>query len=797
MSGRLGRWRSPGGGFGNAVAQAATLALILALLLRALAAIPTQAQLKAEIEPAEEEVQLDADSLMYDQAADQVGASGNVIIRRGDSRLRADQVRFDRKTSTAEAFGNVEFSSIEGWLRAEQVHLDLDDETGALLQAEVASDRYGYSLRGDRIEKGVGQQYEIENGKFTTCRCAKGPPTWSLTGKKVNVSLNGYGRLEQARFCILDVPVLYLPRLAVPVHSERQTGLLFPEVGFSNQRGLRIQQPFYWAINKSQDLTFTPTVETSARIGFINQYRYAFRRDMRGELEVAYYNEAIRGRATGTTTDEDTTADVPENRWGVFGEHLQKVYGSDAYADLQVVGDDQFFREITTQGIDYGSQLAYRTRPFTTSRAGFLTKWDHLALQGDALVYQDLVDKQSFALQRLPELRLGGQRFLGWGTRADLLSSLTNFQREESVDGIRLDLQPGLGVRLPLGRSFFGGVTARFHETAYQLTNTIMAQTCTIDTDCPVDAFCDRGRCRNRASDDLTDEIRLPKTQSRESVELRADLRTELSRVFEFPYFGLEKLKHTIEPQLEYLYVPDVSQDDLPVFDSLDRINHRNLISYGVASRLLARSARDSNGGETLPVYELARFSVIQGYDFEREIAPFGDIGKSSHLTNIDAALRINPSRITSIRAGANYDAVNDRFPAAIVGVQLFEPLPIHDDTPERQRIRNSLSVSYRFINQFIDQDVLQLLQGSMVVRITDHIGGIYATRYDILENRFLENFVGMRYISTCDCWSIDLGVSDTSNPNEVQLRAQVSLLGFGSATSFGGTRTRDGLPGS
>lgn len=797
MSGRLGRWRSSGGGFGHALNGAAlpVTRLVASLFIAALA-VPLHAQLKVELEPAEEEVQLDADSLMYDQAADQVSASGNVLIRRGDARLRADQVRYDRRSSTAEAFGRVEFSSIEGWLRAEQVVFDLDDETGALLQAEVASDRHGYSLRGDRIEKGEGQQYEIENGKFTTCRCASGPPSWSITGKKLNVSLNGYGRLEQARFCILDVPVLYLPRLAVPVHSERQSGLLFPEVGFSNQRGLRVQQPFYWAINKSQDLTLTPTVETSARIGLVNQYRYAFRRDMRGELEVAYYNEAIRGEATGTTTDENVTADIPENRWGVFGEHLQKVYGSDAYADIQVVGDDQFFREITTQGIDYGSQLAYRTRPFTTSRAGFLTKWDRLALQGDALVYQDLVDKQSFALQRLPEFRLTGQRFLGWGTRADLLSSFTNFQREETVDGLRLDLQPGLSARLPLGRSFFGGVTARVHETAYQLTNDLIPQLCESDAECPGapgDAYCDRGRCRTRAGNDLIADMRLPDTQNRASIELRADLRTELSRVFAFPYLGLEKLKHTIEPQLEYLYVPDVNQDDLPVFDSLDRINHRNLISYGVASRLLAKSAKDPDSKEPQQVYELARFSLIQGYDFERQITPFGDDGRHSHLTDIDVALRINPSRITSIRAGANYDVVNNHFPAAVVGVQLFEPLPVHDDTPDRQRIRNSLSVSYRFISQ----DVLQLLQGSMVVRITDHIGAIYATRYDILQNQFLENFVGMRYISTCDCWSIDLGVSDTANPNEVQLRAQVSLLGFGTSTSFGGNRTRDGLPGS
>lgn len=804
MSGWLGCWRASRSGVWSPLGHAGgRWALILGLLIvgapQSVPAGLARPQLEIDSDQ-DEEVQIDADSLSYDRGGNQIGASGNVIIRRGDTTLKADEVRFDRRTSSAEAFGNVEFSSVDAELRADHVQLDLDDETGALLGAEVESGRLGYSLRGDRIEKETGQRYHIENGKFTTCHCAKGAPSWSITGKTLDVSLEGYGKLAEARFCILDVPVLYLPRLAIPVHSERQTGILLPEVGFSNQRGFRILQPFYWAINKSQDLTIAPIVETSARIGISNTYRYALRRDLHGELELSYYNESIRGLANGTSTDSQTTATVPENRWAVFGQHLQPVWGSDAYMDLQVVGDDQFFREISTHSIDYGSQLAYRTRPFTTSRIGFLTKWDRVALQGDALVYQDLVGKQAFALQQLPELRVDSQHVLGWGTRAELFSSVTNFQREESVDGVRLDLQPGLGVRLPLGRSFFGSVTARAHERVYQLTDNVMAQPCDVDTDCPVGAYCDlqsgqpggeNGVCRETSNDDLSSNIRLPRTQNRESVELRADLRTEISRVFEFSHFGIDKLKHTVEPQLEYLYVPNIGQGDTPVFDSLDRINHRNLVSYGIASRLLARAAKVGEGGGKQPVYELARFSLIQSYDFERTIAPFEANGKPDHLSDIDVALRINPSRITAIRAAANYDPVHGQMPAATVAVQLFEPLPIRDDGPERQTIRNSMTVSYRFISQ----DVLQLLQGSMVLRLTDHIGGIYATRYDIQKNRFLENFVGMRYISTCDCWSIDLGVSDTSNPNEVQVRAQVSLLGFGSLGSFGATRG-DGGPG-
>jgi LPS-assembly protein len=274
-------------------------------------------------------------------------------------------------------------------------------------------------------------------------------------------------------------------------------------------------------------------------------------------------------------------------------------------------------------------------------------------------------------------------------------------------------------------------------------------------------------------------------------VELRADVRTEFARIFAFQHFGIEKLKHTVEPQLGYLFVPDIGQDDVPVFDGLDRVNQRNLLSYGIASRLLARSARVGNGAAAPPVYELARFSVIQSYDFERAIVPFAESDDSSHLSDIDLALRVNPSRLTSIRAGANYDPVRGQIPAASVSLQLFEPRRLRDAGPERQTIRNGVTLSYRFISH----DVLQLLQASTVLRLTDRIGGIYATRYDIQRSRFLENFVGMRYISACDCWSIDVGVSDTSNPNEVQLRAQISLLGLGSVGSLGKDKVEDSPP--
>lgn len=727
-----------------------------------------------------EEIEIDAASLTYDRAEEQVGAVGDVVIRRGDTILRADEVRFDRSSGEAEAIGNVRLSSREGEIFAEHIQLDLDDETGALTRAELRSERFGYSVSGSRIEKGLGHRYHIQDGEFTTCRCESGPPSWSISGKRLDVDLDGYGVLDQGRFKILGVPVLHVPRLAFPIARERQSGLLFPEVGFSNRRGLRLLQPLYWAINKSQDLTLNLGVETSARIGLVSEYRYALSREFQGSLNFAYYNEKIRGSASETRTATRTDPDIPENRWGILAEHNQKLFGSTGYVDLEIVGDDHFLREINTLTIDYSRQLAFRTLPFTTSRVGLLRAWDRVGVQGEALVYQDLVGPQSLTLQRLPELRLLGQKVLGHGFQGRIVTSAVNFQRQRDIDGFRIDLQPELQLRLPLGRALRGSVSATFHEAAYQLTDNILVRVCSEDRDCPTGQICDRGVCENIDPEEEPAGLRLNETQSRETVEIRTQLGTDLSRVFGFRHFGVEKLKHTIEPRLEYLYVPDVLQDGVPVFDDIDRINNRNLITYGFATRLLARMAPPGASGEDPGlVYELARLSVFQSYDFERSIEPFGGKEKGSHFSDLDFSLRVNPVRFTSIRAGLNYDAINAQLPAATVGIDLREPFVATKDTDRREqlRVRNSFGASYRFISD----NVLQLLQARTVLRVTSRIGGVYATRYDLRANRFLESYVGMRLVSACDCWSLDFGVADTSNPNEVQLRAQVSLVGLGS----------------
>ena len=153
------------------------------------------------------------------------------------------------------------------------------------------------------------------------------------------------------------------------------------------------------------------------------------------------------------------------------------------------------------------------------------------------------------------------------------------------------------------------------------------------------------------------------------------------------------------------------------------------------------------------------------------------DRGNADHFSDIDFNLRINPTRSTSLRMVSSYDVSSADISGATIGVRLQEPRDLDDAIGSRFRTRHSLSVDYRFITD----NILQNLESSLVLRLTDQIGGMYAMRYDVQDGRFLENYAGVRFVSECDCWSLDLGVVDTANPNEVRVQAQISLLGLGS----------------
>lgn len=698
-------------------------------------------------------VSVRADRLTYEQPSDTVTATGNVVVTRGDTTVTADTIGVNRTTNAVNAQGRVVVKDQRAEITAEALQFNIENETGEITKGTVHLPRNQYTLAGEALQKGQGQTYHITNGQFTTCRCDDFKEAdWSIAAKKIDVTQGKSGKVRDGFFQVRGIPLLYLPYAVVPVEADRQTGLLAPHFGFSSKRGFQWQQPFYWALDRSQDVTITPDMETSARLGVLGEYRYAPNAQTHGEFLASYFNEQIRGSAARD--------DTPIDRWSITGTHQQRLANNvRLYSDLFFVSDDLFLREINVPFFPSASEADLRARRFTDSHVGALKTWDRALLRTEASYYQDLRQNQDSAFQVLPRMQFEGSQYL-WHDRveAGLAVEGANFYRNQGYRGQRFNISPSLSYPFHVGNYAFGGLTVIGHETVYHQTSD------------------------QRGFPVLPTSAQLDPTRTRETAQVQAQLGTRLARTFDIGWGHLAQIQHVIEPEVSFLYTPFVDQDDLPLYDAFDRINKRSLLVYGVANRVLGKFTLDTPAGGAkneagTQVRELARFTVTQGYDLSRELSA----NQKEQFSDLDLHAQLTPLPYTAFTLESVYDVGKGDMTAARVGAFLQDPRPLPETSPLLRQLQRQTTVGVTY--QTITDRILKEVDAHVIFRLNEQITTAYSSRYNLNANEFIGNRYSLRYISPQQCWFIDLGVVDKVNPHEFEFRFLFTLVGL---SSFG-----------
>ncbi|MFN8543055.1 MAG: LPS assembly protein LptD [Candidatus Binatia bacterium] len=807
------------------------------------------------------EVAVDAEELNYDQQTSVLTARGNVTVTRGNLVLTADEVRYDKGAATVDARGHVVLTDPEATVDGDAAHLNLDDEVGWVDDANGEMRTSGYALQCGQLVKKGGPLYTVRDGVFTTCQCGGlERPTWSIAAKETEVELDGRGVAKHATFRLKDLPVLYFPYFVFPANTTRQSGFLVPSFGTSSQRGFYLTVPYYWAINKSSDLSVALHVETKARLGVLADYRYVRTRQSHGEFSVAYFNEQIRGLATGTTIGAGVAPDIAEDRFGIYGHHVERLGGNGKlFLDMLAVSDEAFLKDIRPFPL-FGPHDRYLR--FTTNRAGYVKTWADGMVRADATYWQDLEAQQGLTLERLPRLDVThGLTLVDQWLYARIDGQAENYQRQGGFDGLRGDVAPELSMPFHLGPYLSGSVSARGHETGYHLTDREQVALLVAD-DGSTRQLREVSALRPYFADPAALGA-LDRTHGRAAGEFRGRLASELTRVYTFEHWGLEKLRHTIEPEVRYLFVPDLGTQRaearlrpcrvdtngslLPgyspgyncgarlfatgyLFDELDAIDQRNFVSYGFTTRLLGRGATTEEAAAsaeeadstpaTIPAVdgtpkkaivvpaprELARLSVLHGYDFDRVIA------ERSHASDVDVVLRLLPLDWVGFAYDTSVNLERGDVLGQRVGLSVRDPWWTQP-TGRTFQTPTTAAVTYQFVadgnhrgltpgsvEQFLVQGRgtgLEELGGVAYMALGQYLGLFFRGVYDLTDAggrgpHFKERSYFLRVLSRCNCWILDVGFTDQFNPDDRAFRFQLTMVGLG---SYGRGRGRSVLP--
>jgi hypothetical protein len=553
-----------------------------------------------------------------------------VDIKFGNSRLQADFVRFIPSTNEAHAEGNVILDQGTTRIAAESLDYNLKTETGTFYKASGYAEP-SYSFEAERIEKTGKNELVLHDASFTAC--TQPIPYWSFKVGRALLKLNEYAYLHNLSFKVGRATIFYSPYLVWPIKTDRATGLLFPQFGFSQRGGTVISNAVYWAIRRNMDSTFYFDYFSKAGYGTGVEYRLV--PNERGRILFTGYH------INDQVVKEENRPDVPVSRWVIDYEQIQ-----DFGAGWRMMTNANFISDFDYY-LDY--ERDYRLSSTADTRSDFLLtrNWGFHSLNIRAERHEQVFNEEVTAqavgepfvtsveevvvrwARPEVELRSSRQRLGRSPFFLALESSAASFSKgTPGADYERLHILPTISSQL-------SPVTWLDVNASVGLKNTYYTKSQNFDLGCDnqpgTGDFGEGNGAPDRENDEDDDGIftaaddigcdNLPATFDfgegngrvdreqevilDESINLnvlRAGLEIigpKMSRVFDTPGSDFSpQYKHTFEPTLRYSYRSDAPDANSVIrFDEVDSFGgEANQVTYALISRLFAK--RPAAGSE-------------------------------------------------------------------------------------------------------------------------------------------------------------------------------------------------------
>ncbi|MBD5191315.1 MAG: LPS-assembly protein LptD [Barnesiella sp.] len=215
----------------------------------------------------------------------------------GDMKLDADEIDVDLQNSTVYAVGRPDSvgeiigSPIfeEGGSTYETKTMSYNFKTKRAFITDVVTQQGEGFLTGGQTKKTDGDEYYVQNGRYTTCDDTECPHFWfQLTKAKVKPKKNVVTGPVYLVLAGLPLP-LALPFGYFPFSDKYASGIIVPTFGDDYNRGFYLSDGgYYFAINDNIDLALTGEIYTKGSWGLNAQSTYNRRYKYSGSFSVNY-----------------------------------------------------------------------------------------------------------------------------------------------------------------------------------------------------------------------------------------------------------------------------------------------------------------------------------------------------------------------------------------------------------------------------------------------------------------------------------------------------------------------------
>ncbi len=677
--------------------------------------------------------------------------------------IQADWIAYDVDHGSVKARGHVNIKGANDEIAAEEGVVDLNKETGTFTDATILRKSLDLHLEGKTIEKTGFNTYHIENGWVITCKLKNNEtPPWSFASTDTTVTEGGYAVLKNATFRIKDVPVLYTPWMIVPAKNKRQTGLMFPEISSSTRNGFGFDLPLFLNVSDSTDLTLFP--EYYANRGFMPgmEFRYVLGEAQKGTFMGSFLQDKLTNSSEIDYYQETGYAHTNADRYWLRGK-VDHDLPSGLYTriDLDVVSDRDYLTEFNTGFTGstetnnrflsmYGRNFQDRTADQRVNTAKVLKVWDSMSLETNFLAINDVRTSpptpMSAPLWKLPGLDFTGSLPLAnTPLTVDWNADYVNYWRQHGFGGQRLDLFPRLSAPIPLGAYLESRAEVGVRNTSYMI--------------------------QNNGDGAWTQDD----TPNRSLYNLHGEIGTTLLRNFGLNENEATSWDHRLRPYVQYDYLPKTNQDDLPLFDQVDRIQDSNALTYGVNNFFEL-----FNDTKKKSAHDYGYLKVWESYDLRQEYSdrPLTPVSLKLGWTPVNNFALSYQTNIGIYGEGVvlySLDSMysNSRGDSIGVDYRYSTPDQILGSPYNSTDSYNIASPFYSYYNGLRDIHEINIMAKA---HISDTIFAAYKIEHSLSQSQTIEQDISLIYQPSC--WSVELRSNYTPGDQGIMLLFNLANIG-------------------
>lgn len=613
-------------------------------------------------------------------------------IETSDFELSADEIEYNSDTNWAYAHGHVHLDHFATGdkLNADHAEYNLKTEEGKFYVVDgtapakimtspgVLTTTNPFYFQAAWVQR-IKDRYILHHAFVTDCKVPK--PWWTFEAPVFDIIPGDRAIGRRTLFRLKRVPVFYLPYFYRPLgRNPRSSGFLTPNIGHSTLFGYMIGAGYYWAINRSYDMTGIAQYFTARGP--------AFRYDFRGKPnETTDFNFNLYDVDDMQGTDIGKT---PVKEGGVEFELTARtqLFGFQGMLDYNYLSSF-LFREAFSYsfGATVWSQvnsIGYLQRHYTDDIYTV-----NLVMQRDqnfeAITYPSLNQAPNQVIvEKLPSIEFTGRDqaltsgplpvWFSFGSSLGMLSrseptietsgSPSASQLFSTGEVGRIDVEPHVMTEFSFkGFTLTPGFTlgATDYTNSYSTNSTVFgpANLCG-DPVCPetTEGLANSNIFRKDA--DFTLDFRLP----------------SVARIYipkKWMHLG-EKVKHVIEAEATYEYVTGINEFQKIIhFDATDILSNTNQLTLTLVNRLYKKD-KSGNVSEFMTWrLEQARYfdptfggAVIAGQRnvvlATEELTPYTFLDGPRSYSPVISSLVINPYSFLSLEYRADYDPLRHSF---------------------------------------------------------------------------------------------------------------------------------------